>query len=156
MNTCNVLKVPILRPCHRQVPIITYYRSCITDTCSCESDNCHCRAIQAYVSECRRFGIKIDSWQSVAKCTGVQPLAPAADIVPEKPRCPPGQIFSPCVNNCRKTCAALRQKSVNCNSNCSAGCQCPGNSVLHNNRCIPGKLCPSHQEVSMFYNSTLS
>lgn len=64
------------------------------------------------------------------------------EINPTAVKCPAGQIFEECGDDCFRTCEDL-QFDEPCSSQCVEGCRCPqGQSLDEHNECIPTPLCP--------------
>lgn len=57
-------------------------------------------------------------------------------------KCPPGQVFEECGDECYRTCDDMQSNEI-CKSSCVEGCRCPlGQALDESNECIPIGLCP--------------
>lgn len=57
-------------------------------------------------------------------------------------KCPAGQVFEECGDECFRTCADL-QSTTPCKTGCVEGCRCPLGQALHeSNECVPIASCP--------------
>ncbi|XP_028305155.1 kielin/chordin-like protein isoform X2 [Gouania willdenowi] len=131
---CKVLKSSVFRPCHRVVPPESWYAACVYDLCACgaNSDECLCDTLEAYASQCRAAGVRLQ-WRSAALCAVGCPV--------ER-----GFVFDECGPPCPVTCfnmdVPLGVIESHCFKPCVPGCQCPAGLVLHNNYCIQPEKCP--------------
>ncbi|OWF51557.1 BMP-binding endothelial regulator protein-like [Mizuhopecten yessoensis] len=126
---CSHLLASVFSRCRRKVDVRQYYRSCIADMCECPDDKqCACEAVKAYAHRCINEGVEL-TWNDQRFC-------------PE--HCPEGAIYRQCTKRCMRTCEERDQKAL-CKTKCSPGCACPGNRLLHNNKCIKPRQCPKRR-----------
>ncbi|XP_070569984.1 BMP-binding endothelial regulator protein-like [Ptychodera flava] len=124
---CKILKSKVFEECRKVVPLDHYYSSCVNDVCECPSDgDCQCEAAIAYHRECIREGAEV-KWKKRHVCK--------VDI------CPQGGVYEMCAPACKRTCANKDTKKK-CKKLCKPGCTCPGELVLHGNKCIEPDECP--------------
>ncbi|XP_031418057.1 kielin/chordin-like protein [Clupea harengus] len=131
---CAVLKGSMFEPCHKVVPPEMFYAACVYDLCACgaNSEECVCDALEAYASECREAGVKLQ-WRSSSLCAVGCPVDR-------------GFVFDECGPPCAVTCVTravpLGVIEARCFKPCVPGCQCPAGRVLHDNHCIHPDKCP--------------
>ncbi|XP_071945600.1 uncharacterized protein [Antedon mediterranea] len=87
-SKCKILYEDLFSPCHSRVPVKTFYKKCVADSCACDYGGdceCMCTAISAYAQLCKDCDIMI-SWRSSHFC----PM-----------QCDEGcEHYSPCVEMC--------------------------------------------------------
>ncbi|VDP05696.1 unnamed protein product [Soboliphyme baturini] len=67
-ESCFLLKSALFALCHSVVPVHSYLKSCIIDSCACPpGHHCFCESLLAYARRCKREGVSIE-WQLHAKC----------------------------------------------------------------------------------------
>lgn len=67
---CGILKSDVFKACNNEVPVDSYMRRCIHDTCACDKGGdceCLCTAIAAYAHACSMRGIAI-RWRTPTLC----------------------------------------------------------------------------------------
>lgn len=67
---CGLLKSNVFTSCHSEVPVESFYKRCIFDTCSCDQGGdceCLCTAIGAYAYACSSKGVNI-RWRTPDLC----------------------------------------------------------------------------------------
>ncbi|XP_069823958.1 mucin-5B-like [Dendropsophus ebraccatus] len=68
---CNHIMSDVFAPCHASVNPMTFFETCVDDTCSCSNDiedcECLCTSMAAYSAECRRHGVCI-KWRTPNIC----------------------------------------------------------------------------------------
>ena len=67
---CGLLKSSVFAPCHSEVPIDSFWKRCIFDTCSCDQGGdceCLCTALSAYAYACSAKGVNI-KWRTPDLC----------------------------------------------------------------------------------------
>uniref|UniRef100_A0A1I8Q8K8 Hemocytin n=1 Tax=Stomoxys calcitrans TaxID=35570 RepID=A0A1I8Q8K8_STOCA len=125
---CNWIMDDIFQDCHWSVDTEQYYQDCLYDVCACKDDpaKCFCPILSSYGTECMRQGIKT-GWRMAVKECAV--------------KCPLGQIYDECGDNCALTCEDLPTKDT-CAKECVEGCRCPHGEYLNEqNECVPQSKC---------------
>ncbi|XP_015679972.1 mucin-6 [Protobothrops mucrosquamatus] len=67
---CSIVNSPVFAPCHNKVYRMSYYESCVRDTCGCDSGGdceCLCDIIAVYAKACLDAGVCID-WRTPDFC----------------------------------------------------------------------------------------
>ncbi|KAK7083100.1 hypothetical protein SK128_014119 [Halocaridina rubra] len=127
---CNRLNTdPRFADCLGVVDVEPYINSCRWDFCSCESRNnedCACETFSAYFRECTAAGVEIPGgWRSPELCPMV---------------CEQGKVYNPCMSAIQPRCG--QPSEIVRPEFCVEGCDCPGELVLHEGKCINAKDCP--------------
>lgn len=107
-----------------------YYEACLSDFCSCEEVDkrkCACKTLHYFVQDCSVHNASLQiSWRNEHLC----PM-----------NCPGNKIYSACVPQNEATCFS-DTFTLDKKLQCSEGCTCPPDTVLHNETCIPKSQCP--------------
>ncbi|XP_044578140.1 hemocytin isoform X1 [Cotesia glomerata] len=123
-DPCAIMANPeLFGQCHNLVDPTPFIHSCY-DT-HCENGNI-CGDIEAYARNCRDVGL-CPSWRTNDMC----PYS-----------CPMHLEYHACGPSCLETCETLNDVNTRqCSQEITEGCFCPKNHVLHNDTCVPEKLC---------------
>uniref|UniRef100_A0A8C6XA91 VWFD domain-containing protein n=1 Tax=Naja naja TaxID=35670 RepID=A0A8C6XA91_NAJNA len=67
---CSIINSPVFAACHNKVYRMSYYESCVRDSCGCDSGGdceCMCDTIAVYAKACLDAGVCID-WRTPDFC----------------------------------------------------------------------------------------
>ncbi|XP_070791125.1 mucin-6 [Pituophis catenifer annectens] len=67
---CSIINSPVFAPCHNKVYRMSYYESCVRDSCGCDSGGdceCMCDTIAVYAKACLDAGVCVD-WRTPDFC----------------------------------------------------------------------------------------
>ncbi|XP_037900754.1 hemocytin [Glossina fuscipes] len=137
---CGILKSPMFKDCHAEVPFERYLKRCIFDTCACDQGGdceCLCTAIAAYAHACSQKGINI-RWRKPHFCP--MQCDPQCS---EYKACTPACAVETCDNFLDQSAAEHMCK----NENCVEGClikPCEEGLIYSNDTykdCVPKSEC---------------
>uniref|UniRef100_A0A8C3SMJ9 Fc fragment of IgG binding protein n=1 Tax=Chelydra serpentina TaxID=8475 RepID=A0A8C3SMJ9_CHESE len=121
--------------CHSVIDPKIYLDNCVYDLCMNDGlKDMLCRALTSYADACRREGVAISEWRSLAGCT-----------LP----CPENSQYQLCGSACPATCND-RAAPRNCSSPCVETCQCNEGFVLDAGKCIPKAGCGCEFEGRLY------
>lgn len=130
-DPCLVVKnKEIFGKCHLIIDPELYVSACQANS-KCKSSDA-CAHINAYAAACSQFNMCIDLSQTSCQTSIV---------------CPSGMTHQSC--GCPVTCEThkLTGNQVDCLVPRVTGCVCSNNYVLHNNTCMPAKVCTKCDEI---------
>ncbi|XP_073179609.1 LOW QUALITY PROTEIN: IgGFc-binding protein-like [Lepidochelys kempii] len=121
--------------CHSMIDPKIYLDNCVYDLCMNDGlKEMLCRALTSYADACRREGVAISEWRSLAGCT-----------LP----CPENSQYQLCSSTCPATCND-RAAPNNCSLPCVETCQCNEGFVLDAGKCISKAGCGCEFEGRLY------
>ncbi|XP_018601004.2 IgGFc-binding protein isoform X1 [Scleropages formosus] len=129
---CGILKVPNgpFSACYNKLDPTPYFNDCVYDLCASDGNRkVVCDTSSAYVYNCQRAGIRIDSWRTPYFC----PMS-----------CPPNSHYEICAYTCSMACAGVSD-ITSCPTMCSEGCTCNPGFVFNGQGCVLPDQCSCYE-----------
>ncbi|KAH1179768.1 hypothetical protein KIL84_005818, partial [Mauremys mutica] len=112
--------------CHSMIDPKIYLDNCVYDLCMNDGlKEMLCQALASYADACRREGVDISDWRTLAGC----PLP-----------CPENSQYQLCGSACPSTCNNFASLDK-CRLPCMETCQCKQGYMLDGGQCIPKGRC---------------
>ncbi|XP_056596653.1 mucin-2-like [Triplophysa dalaica] len=117
--------------CHSEISPVTYYQSCVYDTCKCaDIGKCMCAALSSYAHACAARGVVIQGWM---------------DSYPCESKCSDNMKYAYNITSCPNTCRSLSGIGYACKASFTPvdGCVCLEGTYLNDaGTCVQGEQCP--------------
>ncbi|XP_044125172.1 mucin-5AC-like [Bufo gargarizans] len=147
LRQCGIITSEVFKYCHPQVDPMTYYESCISDSCACDTGGdceCFCTTVALYAQACSEKGLCIN-WRTPTIC----PVF--CDYYNDAGDCE--WHYKACGDKCMKTCRNPEGECLHELSGCE-GCypKCPPSRPYFdedNMKCVAQCGCVDN---GIFYN----
>lgn len=135
---CEKMNSEIFIKCHAKINPENFVKTCKIEDCESQ-----CETIQAYVTICKTFGVKIpDDWREDVGC--------------KTPKCSNGREFVECGASCENTCEQIGFLNImneQCiEETCLEGCRCPDGEYVCplTGGCVAMEKCPCQARSRLF------